>query len=164
MDDLEFVQRCVKGNKQAWDEFTVRYSRLIYNYIHSVLNLKGSDQFSQNDIHDLFQGIFLSLVKDDFKKLRSFKAKNGCSLASWLRQLTINATIDYIRRIKPAVSLDQDNDDEFSLQDLIADESISAKDMLTDKEKLEGLADCIAKLGTDDQYFLELHLNRNLSL
>lgn len=164
MHELEFVQRCVKGDSQAWDEFVTKYSRLIYNYIHSVLNLKGKNQFSQDDIHDLFQSIFLSLVKDNFKKLTSFKAKNGCTLASWLRQITIHAAIDYIRRVKPTVSLDEDDDEGFSLDELIADTSISAKDKLTDKEKLQSLAECIGKLESEDQYFLELHINRNLSL
>ena len=164
MDDLEFVQSCVKGDKQSWDTFVAKYSRLIYNYIHSVLKLKGTQQLTQDDIHDLFQGIFLSLVKDDFKKLRSFQGKNGCSLASWLRQIAIHATVDHIRRIKPTVSLEQENDDEFSLQDVIADPSLSAKDSLSHKEKLSTLADCIAGLNTDDRYFLELHINNNLNL
>ncbi len=164
MNDLEFVQSCVKGDKQSWDTFVAKYSRLIYNYIHSVLKLKGTHQLTPDDIHDLFQGIFLSLVKDDFKKLRSFQGKNGCSLASWLRQIAIHATVDYIRRIKPTVSLEQENADEFSLQDVIADPSLSAKDSLSQKEKLSTLADCIAGLNTDDRYFLELHINHSLKL
>lgn len=164
MDDLEFVQRCVNGDKKSWDEFIDRYSRLVYNYIHSTLALKGTNQFNRDNVNDLFQEIFLSLVKDNFKKLRSFKAKNGCSLASWLRQIAINSTIDYLRKCKPTVSLDQERDDNFSLKDIIADDSASVKDMLTDEEKLRTLKDCIDRLDTDERYFLELHINRGLAL
>jgi RNA polymerase sigma factor (sigma-70 family) len=164
MDDLEFVQRCVNRDKKSWDEFIDRYSRLVYNYIHSTLALKGTNQFNRDNVNDLFQEIFLSLVKDNFKKLRSFKAKNGCSLASWLRQIAINSTIDYLRKCKPSVSLDQETDDNFSLKDIIADDSASVKDILADEEKLKDLKDCIKKLDTDEQYFLELHINRNLTL
>ena len=96
MDDLEFVHRCASGDKQSWDEFVDRYSRLIYSYILSILNIK-SRILPQDNINDIFQEIIYSLIKDNFKKLKSFKARNACSLASWLRQVTINCTIDYLR-------------------------------------------------------------------
>lgn len=163
MDDLEFVQRCVKKDKTALDEFLKTYSRLIYNYIHSVLNVKGYT-FSQNHIQDIFQEIFCSLIKDDFKKLRSFQARNGCSLASWLRQVTINFTIDYMRKIKPAVSIDEETDNGLSLKDLLANGSRPIPDTLSHTEKLKGLKDCIEELDNDDKYFLELHIQRGLRL
>ncbi len=163
MDDLEFVQRCVKGDKLAWDEFVDKYSRLIYNYIHNVLNVKGYP-FSQNHISDIFQEIFCSLIKDDFRKLRSFKARNGCSLASWLRQVTINFTIDYIRKIKPAVSIDEETDDGLSLKELLADDSATAVDTLSQEERMKSLKECIENLDNDDKYFLELHINKGLRL
>jgi len=163
MNDLEFVHRCVKGDKQAWDEFIDKYSRLIYNYIHSVLKIKGS-RYTQENINDLFQEIILSLVKDNFKKLSTFKARNGCSLASWLRQVTVNFTIDYLRKLKAHVSIDEEDDEGFSLRDLLSSDSPSAVDMLNQEEKLTHLKDCIDKLDNEDQHFLELHINREVSL
>lgn len=163
MNDLKFVQKCIKGDKESWDQFVEKYSRLIYNYIHGVFKAKGHS-FSQGNIADLFQEIFLSLTQDNFKRLRSFKAKNGCSLASWLRQVTINRTIDYLRRLQPALSLDEENEEGFSLKDTLVDGSIGAVDAVSRKEKLAHLTDCIKRLGNDDKYFLELHLNRGLSL
>jgi len=161
MNDLESVRRCVKGDKRAWDEFVERYSSLIYNYIHSVLKIKGKT-CAQDHINDLFQEIFLSLAKDNFKKLSTFKARNRASLASWLRQVTVNFTIDYIRRLKPAVSIDEETDDGSSLRDVLSSDSPSVTDMLSQEEKLKGLKDCINELGIDDKLFLELYLNRGL--
>lgn len=163
MDDLEFVQRCVKGDKQSWDEFVDKYSRLIYNYIYSVLKAKGS-LAAEETINDLFQDIFLSLVKDNFRKLKTFKAKNGCSLASWLRQVTVNFSIDYLRKLKSAVSIDEENDAGLSLKDILSDNSLSATETVNAKERLLYLKDCIKRLEKDDQYFLELHINRGLNL
>ncbi len=162
MDDLEFVQKCLRQDKQAWDEFLIKYSRLIYNYIYSVLNTKGY-HLSRDNVSDIFQEILYSLLKDNFRKLRSFKARNGCSLASWLRQVTINATIDYTRRLKPTLSLDEETDD-FSLKDILADESLSITDKLSLQEKFNDLKDCIEGLDNEEQYFLELHFHRDLSL
>ncbi len=164
MDDLEFVQRCVKGDRSSWDEFLKRYSRLIYNYIYSVLKTKGTRQFNPDDINDLFQEIFVSLTKDDFKKLRSFKARNGCSLASWLRQVTINFTIDYLRKTKPVVSIDEEIGEDFSLKDILVDATISVKDRLSREEKFQNLKECIEGLESRDKYFLELYISRELKL
>lgn len=163
MDDLEFVRRCVKGDKRVWNEFVERYSSLIYNYIHSVLKIKGR-AFSQENINDLFQEIFLSLAKDNFKKLSSFQARNGSSLASWLRQVTVNFTIDYLRKLKPLVSIDQETDDGSSLAEILSSNSPSVTDVLSQEERLMHLKDCIDKLALDDKYFLELHIYRGLAI
>ena len=163
MNDLEFVRRCVKGDKRAWNEFVERYSSLIYNYIHSVLKIKGRTP-AEDNVNDLFQEIFLSLAKDNFKKLSSFQARNGCSLASWLRQVTVNFTIDYIRKLKPLVSIDAETDDGFSLAEILMSNSPSVTDVLSQEERFTHLKDCIDKLALDDKYFLELHIHRGLGI
>lgn len=163
MDDLEFVQRCVKGDKQAWDEFLKTYSRLIYNYIHNTLKIKGHPA-AQENINDLFQEIFLSLTKDNFKKLKSFQARNGCSLASWLRQVTVNIAIDYLRKSRPALSLEQEDEEGLSLKDILADGSPPVSAAFEQEERLWHLKDCIKGLAREDKYFLELHLNQGVGL
>ena len=163
MNDLEFVQRCVKGDRKAWDEFLSKYSRLIYSYIHNVLNAKGCNP-AQDDIQDIFQEIFCSLSKDNFKKLKSFKGRNSCSLASWLRQVTINTTLDFVRKIKPAISLEEEKGEDLSLKDVLADDSLPTPELLSNKERLKALKDCIRNLNPDDKYFIELHINRGIRL
>jgi len=163
MGDLEFVQSCLKGDKQSWSEFISRYSRLIYNYIYSVLSIKGL-HFAAEQVDDIFQEIFHTLIKDNYRKLATYKGKNGCSLASWLRQVTINFTIDYLRKIRLNISLDQPDDDGFTLGDSIKDFSPDAVDFLNDRERRKTLEDCISILEQADQYFLELYLNQGLSL
>jgi RNA polymerase sigma factor (sigma-70 family) len=166
MTDLEFVQRCVTGDKLAWNQFVDKYSRLIYKYIHSVLNSTGNEAaFSQDNISDLFQEIFLSLIEDDFRKLKSFQGKNGCSLASWLRQIAINRTIDYMRQLRPLVSIDAENNEVgSSLKEVLADDAINLADALVTQERLVQLKDCIDSLNTEDKYFLELYINQGLGL
>ena len=163
MNDLEFVRRCVNGDQQAWGEFIEKYSRLVYNYALSILS-SNNYSFAQNHLPDIFQEIFASLLKDNCKKLRSFQARNGCSLATWLRQVTINSTIDYLRKLKPAASLDEGAEEEISLADILTDRSASAPYLLTQEEKLGALKDCISKLRAEDKFLLELYLNRGLSL
>ena len=163
MSDLEFIQRCVNGQRAALDEFLKQYSRLIYNYIHTVLRAKGYT-LAQDAVADLFQELFCLLIKDNCRKLGTFKGKNGCSLASWLRQVTINFTIDYLRKNKNLLSLDAETEDGFGLKDVIADKSAPVTDLLADEEKIAGLKECIDNLGLEEKYFLELHFNQGLKL
>ncbi|MDD4953743.1 MAG: sigma-70 family RNA polymerase sigma factor [Candidatus Omnitrophica bacterium] len=163
MDDLEFVQRCIKGDKPAWEQFLKQYSRLIYKYILHILNLKGS-VFAQEKVNDIFQEIICSLINDDYRKLKSFKARNGCSLASWLRQVTINFSVDYLRQKKPEVSLDQELDGGVALREILADSSLGVADVVVREENFKALRECIEGLVEDDKFFLELHTNRGLAL
>jgi RNA polymerase sigma-70 factor (ECF subfamily) len=161
MEDLNFVQKCIEGDSQAWDKFLERYSRLIYNYIFSVLRYKGAGYIGADTIDELFQEIFLSLVDDNFKKLKSFQSRNGCSFATWLRQIVVNKTIDFIRSRKDYVSID----DSQSFDDgSIVDESLTVPEGVFSREKFSLLQDCIERLGTEERFFLEMYINQGLSL
>jgi len=164
MDDREFVRRCVKGDKQAWDEFVNRYSRLIYNYIHRILGLYGRDQALQSEIPDIFQEIFVLLSRDRCAKLASFRGRNGATLASWLRQVTLNHTISYLRKLKPSVSLEEENEEGITLSAVLPDPGEPARDAVFNRERVQGLADCIQGLDADDRYLLSLQLNKHLTL
>ena len=163
MDDLKLVQSCLKKDQQSWAEFILRYSRLIYNYIHSVLSVKGRT-LSPEQIEDIFQELFHTLIKDNYKKLSTYQGINGCSLASWLRKVTINFTIDYLRKLKPAVSLDQEDEEGFVLKDALKDFSPGAKELLSQEDRRKTLQDCIDLLEINEQYFLELYLNQRIAL
>jgi RNA polymerase sigma-70 factor (ECF subfamily) len=164
MDDLEFVQRCINGDKPAWDQFVEKYSRLIYKYIHSILKIKSSKLLHQDNINDLFQNIILSLVKDNFRKLGTFKARNNCSLASWLRQVVINATLDYLRSHREFVSLETELGEDLKLKDILRDNSFSVKDKVNQEERFIALRDCIERLELEERYFLALHIDQAMSL
>ncbi len=158
------MRECTKGDRKSWEAFVKRYSRLIYNYIYAVLRAKGIDFLTVENTNDLFQEIFLQLVQDDFRKLKSFKGKNGCSLATWLRQVVINYTIDYVRTLRPMVSLEEENENRLSLKELIPDSALSASDAAVYKERVLALGECIETLDSDEKYFLELHIRGDLTL
>jgi len=163
MDDLGFVQRCVKGENLAWDEFFNRYSRLIYNYIHSVLKVKGFTN-SNDLVDDIFQGVYCHLIDNDYYKLKSFKGKNGCSLASWLRQVTINYTLDSLRKFKNPLSLDEEDENGFSLKEVVPSDLPAVDELIIKEEKSISLQECIELLESDEKYLLELNIFQGLDL
>lgn len=163
MDDLDFIHSCSNGDKHSWDEFLTRYSRLIYCYILFVLK-KGNPAISDDSAGDIFNGIICLLIKDDYRKLKSFKAKNGSSFATWLRVVTIHFTIDYLRKQKPGISLDQEDEEGLSLKDLIADRREPAIETAHKADMVGRLQECLELLDDDEEYFLELHINQGVKL
>lgn len=165
MDEQEFIRRCLKQDKVAWDEFVQKYSRLIYNYIYSIFKIKGVSPHS-DIVNDLFQEIFLSLIKDNFHKLRQFRGRNNATLASWLRVITINFCLDYLKRErKSTMSLEEDLTDEgFSLKDILVDQRILAGQQLSEQERLQNLYECMDNLSSEDKYFLEMHIYQGIKL
>ena len=155
MTDLEFIQRCTSGDKAPWEQFLKQYSRLIYNYIYSVLAVRGCN-LPQNHIEDIFQDILYMLIDQDYKRLKSFKARNGCSFASWLRQVVVNFTLRYLAKMKPEIPLEEDDD--------FIDEASGGIEEIVGKEKLEMLQDCIGALNTKDKFILEFNIYRGIRL
>ena len=158
MTDLEFAQLCASGDKHTWDQFIERYSRLIYSALAKAFRIHGC-AVSQETLNDLFQEILLILLQDNFKKLKTFKARNGCSLAGWLRQITLHYAVDYMRKLKPALSLDAQNEEGASLHDALPNDAPLPTEIISDEEKVRQLTECIEALGQEDKYFLEMHLN-----
>ncbi len=88
---------CLDGEKSSWDVFVLQYAGLVYHTIKKIFGHYHTE--SRGDVvEDLFQDFFLSLIRDNFKKLRQFKGDRGCSLASWLRVIASRQTIDFLRR------------------------------------------------------------------
>jgi RNA polymerase sigma-70 factor (ECF subfamily) len=127
------------------------------------MSVKGCS-ISTEQTEDIFQEIFQALIKDNYKKLSTYQGKNGCTLASWLRQVTINFTIDYLRKLKPILSLDAEDDEGFTLGDTLKDFSPGVIEFINDQDRRKTLRECISLLESNDQYFLELFLNQRLTL
>lgn len=161
--DLEFVQRCVRGERRAWDEFLTRYSRLIYASIFTAARCSGVF-LSPAEKDDIFQETVLSLLDENFRRLRSFRGLNGCRLASWLRQVTINLTLRRISRQRPGFSLDEEDAAGVALKETLADPGMSSAEAAQSHEEISRLAECIESLELRDKYFLELNLQLGLNI
>ncbi len=164
MKDLDFVKKCIQADNLAWKEFLQKYSRLIYSYIHNSVRIKGY-VCEPAIFEEIFNEILSSLVKDNFRKLKSYRGKNNATLASWLRQVTINYCLAYFRKKKPCmVSIDEPNNEGLFLSEVIPYRNLSAAEELINKEKHERLTECIQMLELDDKLILEMTLRWQQSL
>jgi RNA polymerase sigma factor (sigma-70 family) len=91
---------CLRSDKAAWDSFVLQYSNLVYHTIKKTL-VRHQAEPRADVVEDLYQEFFVSLIRNECKKLRQFKGAHGCSLASWLRLLTARLTTDFLRKQGP---------------------------------------------------------------
>jgi len=149
--EKELITLCIQGNKDAWRDFVCRYSSLVYYIIQKVLY---SSDAMREDVDDLHNEIFLSIINNNGKKLRQYEGKNGCSISSWVRMIAVRSTIDYLRKKRDTLSL---SDEEIKCT--AEQRSASSRNPLQDLEDLERkqlLQDVITALPQKDQLFLKL--------
>ena len=145
------VAGCVKGEKAAWDGFVIKFSPLVYQTIKRTLTVYHAEAASDR-VEDLYQEFFLSIVRDEFKKLRQFRGDRGCSLASWLRMVAARLTIDFLRT-QTAENLKVTG---FCFVEQ-TDESASLKE---EQERL--LSQAVAALSDRDRIFIDLYYRQDL--
>jgi RNA polymerase sigma-70 factor (ECF subfamily) len=96
------LKACANGDKRAWDAFVDRYAGVI---VAAVRRAAGTPS-APEDVDDAVQDVFVRLVKDDFRLLRSFDPARA-SLPTWLTIVARSVTRDRLRRRHaPAMSLD----------------------------------------------------------
>ena len=153
LTEVELLKECILGNKEKWNIFVDKYSKLIYHTIYKTLRVNDKST-RPDDVNDLFQEVFASLCADNSKKLRMFDPEKGCSsLASWLRMITVRMTIDHLRKNRPTASIDD-----------LPTEPAQAGDQegIIDKESLNHLREMIEELDTKDKLLVELSFMREL--
>ena len=74
--DRQLIDRCLKHEPGAWNDFVDRYMGLIYHVIHHVSHAR-SLVLTPVDIEDIAAEIFLGIVDDDYAVLRNFKGASS---------------------------------------------------------------------------------------
>jgi len=153
--DSALLERCISGNDEpAWDQFVRRYSRLIWSSIHKTFRASAFS-YQPEDVEDIYSTLFLSLVEDDFRKLRLFRSRNACSLSTWLAVVTVHATIDFMRRQRTRPHAASLNDDP-AFAETIADSIPSVEQLLMQAQKNESVTRSVSALSGQDREVYEL--------
>jgi RNA polymerase sigma factor (sigma-70 family) len=80
------VDRCRRGDREAWRELVDTYSRYVYAII-----LRGY-RLSESDAEDVFQDVFARV----FERLETLRDDDA--LRGWIAQVTRNLCTDHVRR------------------------------------------------------------------
>lgn len=105
---VKLIKQCKKNNKEALNQLYILYEKYIYsicfNYTHS-----------KEDALDLLQDVFIKILKG----IHTFDENRP--VLPWIKRITVNTCINFKRKSKETLSLDQVmTDDGQTLKDAIA--------------------------------------------
>ena len=94
--DRQLIDRCLRKEPGAWNDFVDRYMGLIYHVIQHAAHAR-SRVLSSEDVEDIAAEIFLKIVDDDYAVLRRFKGTS--SLPTYLTVIVRRTCVkELIRR------------------------------------------------------------------
>ena len=155
--DSELCAAVVAREPAAWPTLFARYERLILACIRRVLRRYGAAH-ADDDVEDLASQTAFNLVKDDYKKLRTFDASRGYKLSSWVGLIATNTALDALRRRGPtdvwsAASLDDTDPAAHS----IPSGALDPGEELERRDLVRQFHEVIAELAQADRLFLEYY-------
>ena len=134
--------------QRRWGDFVARYERLIASCVLKVLRRYGA-LFSTEDLDDLVNDVWVTLLRDDMKKLRQYDAQRGFRIASFIGLVATNTTIDHLRsRQAEATPLDQVMEDYASLA------QVAPRDSVEDREQAALAREALNRLTSDEREFV----------
>ena len=143
---------CIRGDKVSWDAFVLQYSALVYHTIRKTFALHHVT-LDGHVIEDLYQEFFVAILREDFKKLRQYRGERGCTLASWVRLVTVRMTIDFLRKHEP---------DYTRVSDDFCSDFPDLAESLVSREQEASLHQAIELLPARDRLILQLSFRENL--
>jgi RNA polymerase sigma factor (sigma-70 family) len=162
LTDKQLVAGCLDADTAVQEIFVRQFSNLVYAAILGVVKAK-SVVLSQCDIEDLHSTVFLQLFEKRCRKLGQFQGKNGCSLASWVRMISVRTVLDHLRRRKDVLA----HQDRLISMDAIYDlqsHTSSQWDRLAQTEQAQLMEKGLQQLSDRDQLMIRMHCLEGCSL
>jgi len=142
-DDKELVRLYRrKGNEQAFRELMNRHQAKVYSYIYSMV---GNAEIA----NDIFQETFTKVIT----KMDDTYNEQGKWIA-WVMRIAHNATIDYLRKQKRFVDVNntEDEDNKSDFYDRLPDEDlVDAEQQLEKSESKSSLLNHIQELPSEQR-------------
>lgn len=137
--DLEIVQFCQIGNKEAFQELVRRYQKNVFALLYQLAP-------EWKDLNDLSQEVFIRV----FRGIHNLR--NPKIFKSWLNQIVLNLFYDELRkrprRLK-TISIDQSFEDENSESEFIRevkDPGLKPDEIIINNETKEAIKKAMAQL------------------
>lgn len=162
LSESELLRKCLNDRDGVvWELFVRRYAKLIWGAVRKTF-LSYSFRHAEEDLEDTFNAVFLSLLDNDFRKLRQFRGENSCSLSTWLTIIASRTAIDHIRQDESHLFIETE-DDCSDIYALLSVPQKSSESLMVDKQKDELLQATISQLGVQDRLIMRLVLEKGLS-
>ena len=94
-DDTKLMERCRKGDRQAFELLLVKYEKPVFNAAYRMLN-------SPDDARDVTQTVFLKV----FEHLDQYDPKYR--FFSWIYRIALNESVNWLKKSGRTDPLDKD--------------------------------------------------------
>ena len=152
----------LEGDPQGAERLVAAFRGIVHDAIARFLAVRVRGRADLAD--DLTHEVFVALLRDDGRKLRTFAGRYGCSFAGWLKVVAVRLTIDRLRRDARVVALDDESPRMLQLQRSLRSDAPSPEESMQGAEVAERLARAMEQLGPKDRLLAELHLVRGRAL
>ena len=98
-DDKELMERCLKGDRRAFETLLVRYEKPVYNAAYRMLH-------NSDDARDVTQTVFLKVYEnlDQYNPAHRF--------FSWVYRIALNESINWLKKSNRQEALDYETEDQ----------------------------------------------------
>lgn len=144
-DTHMLVERCIRRDKKAWEQFIERFSGLLYYSAAERLKRNGVF-FGQQDLQDIVQGVLLEL----WEKRRLQEVRDRSKITAWLSIVAQTRALNYMVRKKERLLSEKES---FRLDDLKAEAPECENEDL-----LNALESSIRELGPREKIILKMNI------
>jgi len=144
-DVRNLVERCIKRDRKAWEQFVERFSGLLYFSAAERLKRNGIF-FGQQDLEDIVQGIFL----DIWSKRRLEEVRERNKITGWLSIVAQNRALNHMVRKKERLFY---KDDLFRLDNL----KVDAPDLAAEEDKASLAERLFEEFGPREKIILKMN-------
>lgn len=116
------LAKCVQGDKAAWDLLVERFASLIHRACSRTFR-RYLGEAGASDIEDATQEVFVRLLKDDYRLLKSYDSSRA-SFATWVTLVARSTAIDLLRRRRPPEAPLENGGARLAAREVRADEPI----------------------------------------
>ena len=150
--DAKIIANCIKGDKNAWNEFVERFSGLVMWCIKDRLSKSGYT-FNNYDLQDIHQEVFLCIYKEN--KLAALK--DHSKIAPWLSVVAGNIAMNKIKHIKGG----NISEKSVPLPDILEDKTLSPVEIIDQAEREAIIAGAINCLKPREKIIINLYYANN---
>ncbi len=90
------LAQCLEKDPEAWSRFCEQFCPVIYAAVQRVVGARPRRP-AGTDIDDLVQEVFVRLLRDDMRLLRSYDPRRA-SLVTWLTVIARSVTLDSLKK------------------------------------------------------------------
>ena len=144
-DTHDLIERCIKREEKAWQEFINRFSGLVYYSARERLR-RNRFSFNEQDVQDITQNVFM----DIWEKSRLIEVRERDKIKAWLSIIGQTRALNFMRKRKERLLREEEL---FTVDNLVSDQGAECR-----AELIEELEKAVEGFSPREKIILKLNI------